>query len=713
MGVIAREDIKVGEKLLSIPLSLCITFESIVADGESSIGAQCVMLRQFLKSPYSVFAVYLATTPTSSQIEIYRRTLPRAFPTHPLIMSDAEVEKWAAGSHLLVSREVLLAGIRDDYSTLVESGSVVGLSPLVLSLSDFRIWFVCVLSRVFLLDVPAAASCKNVDTKNSSESDTTPPRECLAMVPLLDLFNHRNGDEDVAYRLTASPTPHCLPDDDKTFSDEIPLNPLTTDTHELAVELHALRAVLAGQQVFDSYGARDNCALSLCYGFAVPENKLDRALLAFEFQDMLHAFAVRTCYAEAALVKLFSFLRFLMADDSAGQLRVFDPADLVHATRPNEKAMFDVYAGLATAPLAEVCPEGIDIVSLVSSFGVQPLSVEHEDAVLMTLAQQALMSLKHFPWSLADDAVSAQYAADPAQQLVARVTLGEKTVLTFFLNLANICLNRVPEQGLAAWVCGMLMTDPDEPSDPSDLMPAPDRAQSVSVHHDEHQSLESPSRSRANGHLDGLPQLFAADDVTSPFNPLSANHPGHPLHAQSYVGHLRETLAKTFNPHERAAVAQYVRAVYLPLARLGTALLHSQPVSQAAVVALRNSRRTPIVKVTLPPLASDPSAESTDLVGKETELTPELARLQLQAGLTDGGHDLLAGPARVSAEALAELIDSKRVRVPSMVQALPVLIYNAKATSFVVRVTPSTIATMPAAASAAAENSGSDFSEDD
>jgi histone-lysine N-methyltransferase SETD3 len=197
----------------------------------------------------------------------------------------------------------------------------------------------------------------------------------------------------------------------------------TFDDSRGAFTIISLRAMLRGEQIYDSYGRKCNSRFFVNYGFSLEENSADnQAVMWFTLptSDAHYSMKVRLLgtskigvtpnqpkrfqipmdYSEDVTKECFSFLRFVHAKDSELML-----------LSSNEK--FDVKK-------------------------IEPISVRNELEVINDLAIAAQTSLSQFDTSIEqDNAILADPTITSNIRNAVLMRRGEKQVLEYYADLAN------------------------------------------------------------------------------------------------------------------------------------------------------------------------------------------------------------------------------------------------------------------------------------
>jgi len=238
-NVKVSESVETGSLLLRIPSASLLTLGSAERAGSQgkhlfAVVAKCKAKLHFPADDV-VLALFLAmeTANPVSPYKSYVATLPHdgSHKRLPRFWSEEERQNWLAGSPLAERSRADQAGVRTDYSMLAELwkdssvAKAASLPPLP-SLEGYSEALAMVSSRAF-----GGLGGDGLD----------------ALVPLLDLLNHRRGTgekKDVTYARTDSGD----------------------------VEVRAAHAISKDAVVWETYGAKGNAQLLSCYGFCLPQN---------------------------------------------------------------------------------------------------------------------------------------------------------------------------------------------------------------------------------------------------------------------------------------------------------------------------------------------------------------------------------------------------------------------------------------------------------
>jgi histone-lysine N-methyltransferase SETD3 len=188
----------------------------------------------------------------------------------------------------------------------------------------------------------------------------------------------------------------------------------------------SLRNIGKGEQVYDSYGRKCNSRFFVNYGFALDENEDNEAMIRVELPTSDPKFATKigmishrdmtlqreyqipACYREKKCKELFSFMRFVHANDQE--------LLMLGAEKPGEPFKAD---------------------------NIEPITRRNEIAVLLSIKKACLMSLSGYPDSLEHDKKLLESGTLPLYSNVRNCVVmrkGEKEVLDWFVKLADTCI---------------------------------------------------------------------------------------------------------------------------------------------------------------------------------------------------------------------------------------------------------------------------------
>lgn len=221
-GVHAKIDIPTDTICVAIPKKCLITVEM----GQATEIGQIILKSDLdLDAPKHIFLmIYLLwdrkVNGEKSFFKPYYDILPKTLSNIPIFWSDQELQ-YLKGSYLLTQIKDRLEAITEDYYSICE---VAPQLKNIATLDEFKWARMCVCSRNFGLQI---------DGHRTS-----------ALVPHADMLNHHRPRETKW-----------------SYDDELQAFTITT-----------LQPIVAGSQVYDSYGQKCNHRFLLNYGFAVEDN---------------------------------------------------------------------------------------------------------------------------------------------------------------------------------------------------------------------------------------------------------------------------------------------------------------------------------------------------------------------------------------------------------------------------------------------------------
>ena len=220
-GVHAARDLRTDEILIEVPLKCLITVE--MGKG-TEVGRAVLEAELELDAPKHVFLMLfllLDRRDAASFFAPYYNMLPSTLRNMPIFWDAHELE-WLQGSYLLTQIEERKRAIKADYE------AICGIWPSfidICTLEEFKWARMCVCSRNFGVVVNGVRTS--------------------AMVPYADMLNHFRPRE----------------------------TKWTYDNSRGAFTITSLQNIIAGAQIYDSYGQKCNHRFLLNYGFAVEDNR--------------------------------------------------------------------------------------------------------------------------------------------------------------------------------------------------------------------------------------------------------------------------------------------------------------------------------------------------------------------------------------------------------------------------------------------------------
>jgi histone-lysine N-methyltransferase SETD3 len=268
-GAHTRSGVRSGDTVLEVPESHLITLELARA---SEIGCRIEASGLRPERTHSWLAAFLLQERhrEGSFWEPYLDTLPAAFPHVPIFFQPEQLA-WLRGSHALELVQRRREALVQEYRRL---SAIPELRRF--PLSEFVWASTCVVTRVFGISVDGVKTS--------------------ALVPMADMLNHR------------------LPRQTRWLFDASLRSFVITAAEDIGT----------GEPVQDSYGAKSNGRYLLSYGFCVPDNPEDTALLRLPALDAPRSFVVT---ADLKTERARDMLTWLYQTHGTGQgLRVLAAA---------------------------------------------------------------------------------------------------------------------------------------------------------------------------------------------------------------------------------------------------------------------------------------------------------------------------------------------------------------------------------------------------
>lgn len=236
-SMVARRDVAAGEVLVSVPRTAMITDVDVAADPR--IAALALAELDSRHSPLALWLAWERTAP-ASRWRPYLDALPPAYPWLPIHRPGAQLAA-LAGTRALASVVDQAASWRGDHARIARAAAT---AP---SLAEFAWGRAVTASRCFGISAPDGSR--------------------RALVPVADLFDHGPADAQWGYA-----------DDRQRF------------------EVHADRALRAGEPIHVSYGHHDNAQLLSAYGFAIADNPDDEVAIHLPSHDGGRVLAIGSIY---------------------------------------------------------------------------------------------------------------------------------------------------------------------------------------------------------------------------------------------------------------------------------------------------------------------------------------------------------------------------------------------------------------------------------
>jgi protein-histidine N-methyltransferase len=359
-GIYARAAIRPGEAVLEVPRQCIITAE--VAQ-ESLLGTKIMAPGISLSNPQSHLAAFLLEQRSrkDSWWTPYIGILPATFPSFPLSFSGNELEM-LKGSFTLKMIEDLRREIRQDYQNLCER--ICGFHQF--SYPEFEWAFQVVGSRAFIFEAGG--------------------QQIRALVPMADLLDHK------------MPTGTAW----------------SFDSSAHVFTVRALRDFRAGEALYVDYGRKCNSRFFVHYGFVLPDNEGNEAVINLPAPPTGHPF--------------YNLLDLLGKPMVEGGHRFQVPVD----ARAVERVLSYLRV-LCVAPNENPTVLGGSIQSFV-----RPISLRNEAAALSVLLTACQDALSAFDTTLAEDEAlleSPCLSTNAHNSLIVR--WGEKRVLHHCLEMAE------------------------------------------------------------------------------------------------------------------------------------------------------------------------------------------------------------------------------------------------------------------------------------
>lgn len=358
-GLLARRDVKDGDELLKIPLTLCFTKKSARQTlGEDAlpedINEYLAIACQLINEKYVLGE--------KSEFKAYIGVLPEVNEVNPTFAWKDDDLAFLDGSPVIAATRSMQSKLRSEYDALLGGeGGLCEKYPDRFAKEDFTferwIWaFTMLFSRAIRL-------------RNLQEGET------LAMVPYADLINHSPFSQ--AY-IDAREEGDWL---FKTGSEE--------------VVLFADRSYRKMEQVYISYGPKSNADLLLLYGFAVERNP-------FNSVDVTVGIAPRT----------ESFVKAIVEDDSGEVDPLADEkVDFLERVGSDKMVDFPCYADRYPVEMFEylrlmqMTPEDSRGKPLFDFDYTRTISAANEAAVLKSVIEAVSRQLNNYPQTEEEDAI--------------------------------------------------------------------------------------------------------------------------------------------------------------------------------------------------------------------------------------------------------------------------------------------------------------------
>ena len=355
-GVHARPSIRAGEIVLEVPQRCILTSEtareSVASSRIELLSAQSCLAASVLEERRQPRSFWRP----------YLDTLPLSFPNVPLYFDGSELAL-LRGSFALERIEDRKRSLSEDYQSLRQG--VPGFSH---TYSEFEWAHVVVTSRNFGLKVRGCS--------------------VQALVPMADLLNHATPRE----------TAWGFDNDSDAF------------------RMTALKNFGPGEAVHDSYGRKCNSRFFVNYGFVLPDNPDNEAVIALPGPPSDHRF--------------YDLLTFLGGRPLGDGCRFQVSVDFESA-------------GPLLSFLRLLCADGEDNVTLPGlagpSISVPPISRPNEAAALEALRSACALALGRFETTLdEDEELLENHSLTTNERNAIMVRQREKRVLHHYLEMAEV-----------------------------------------------------------------------------------------------------------------------------------------------------------------------------------------------------------------------------------------------------------------------------------
>jgi len=355
-GLLARRDIKDGDELLKIPLSLCVTktsareaFPMLKEDINEFLAVACQLIREkYVLKEKSYFKAYVAVLPETEEVN----------PT--FTWDDADLA-FLEGSPVVAATRSMQNKLRFEYDALLgnEQTGLIERYPDQFPKEAFTFdnweWaFTMMFSRAIRLRSLTSG-------------------EALAMVPYADLINHSPFSQ--AYIDARSPSEWMIETGDEVI-------------------LFADRSYRHMEQIYISYGPKSNADLLLLYGFAVERNP-------FNSVDVTVGIAPRT----ESFVKEIAEDNTLEVDPLAEEKLAF-----LESVGRNKMVEFPVYNDryplelLQYLRLMQMTPEDARGKRLSDFDYARSISLANEAAALCSVVTAVQRQISNYPQTEVQDA---------------------------------------------------------------------------------------------------------------------------------------------------------------------------------------------------------------------------------------------------------------------------------------------------------------------
>ena len=378
-GVTAKSPIKKDEIILTVPKECLISLELVLnTEYGKKIGE--FMYNELTSPKHCLLSSFILFEKNNPKWKFYFDLLPKNLSNFPIFYTDTELQ-YLNGSPFLNQILDKKTDIKKDYLKLCER------IPLFnrFTFHEFMEARMIISSRIFGISI------------NNNKTDV--------LVPYADLLNHKRPRQTQWYY------------DDKINS----------------FVIQATEDIMAGKEIFDSYGKKTNGRFLLNYGFAIENNDSAEYTLSIIFNDcyplyelkkqflnekkLIKNFYLNNNLYESQIIELLSFLRFCMFD---GDIK--DILKIMNFNDNNYIYKFENYFGFGYIP---------------------PINKENEINVLKKLKVLLIQALDQYPTNLEQD--KKVYNEDKNLPLNYKncllLIMSEKSVITHYIYFCEFCLD--------------------------------------------------------------------------------------------------------------------------------------------------------------------------------------------------------------------------------------------------------------------------------
>jgi len=191
----------------------------------------------------------------------------------------------------------------------------------------------------------------------------------------------------------------------------------------------ALQTIGADTEVFDSYGRKCNSRFFVNYGFSLEKNADNEALMTFTLPPTYHNYHMKVMFLDEEPIEGGVVKEFQIPMDYK-ETKVKECFSFLRVMHAHDKEMM--------------------MLTKQKMCDIPPLSIKNEQLSLLALAKAAKISLSKFDHTLEHDnallADEENYPKFSNKRNIVLMRRGEKEVLTFFANLAKICIPLLRKQ---------------------------------------------------------------------------------------------------------------------------------------------------------------------------------------------------------------------------------------------------------------------------